>query len=167
MNYIDLVHNATDFPIDSQVIGIIIRVPIIGFDERELDQINNKCEKCERIAKPSEKFCSNCGGKNIETIESCIYTQIIPIPDLRKDMNVFGVKKYAPFNEEIEKEKYWNFIYKEYFVIESRNSFEPFIYNINLKQVNIDIELAKDIFKNIIKRHKAEVNFSVIGIHRG
>lgn len=157
-------------PVDAQVIGIIIVIPITGLEDRPVIATYKRCEKCERQS--DDEFCSKCGGKIIEvtnkikTFDDGYDTEEIPIPDVREEMAELGIKNHLTFGEGYDVEDMvWKFVFKSYAVIGDRKYFQPFLEKLDLNRINKDLNEAKEKFKKIIKKYNGKIVFGIAGAH--
>jgi len=165
MKYINPINYGS---IDSQTVGIIIVIPVTGTEEQPVVAKHNRCEKCERESQNYDKFCSFCGGKIVEVTEKLkcgngYVTESVPLPDVRKEMKELGIEYHLPFGEDLEDDSEWKFVFKCYETIGHRRHFCPFLKELNIKQIQTDLEEAKEKFKKILKKYKGKVVFGIAG----
>lgn len=171
MNYINPINVGS---VDSQTVGIIIIIPVTGTEEQPLIARYDRCEVCECPARNFEKFCSHCGGKIVEVTDKIKFftdkikfctkyeTENIPLPDVRKEMAELGIESHLPFGEDRD-EGSWKFVFKCYETIGHRSHFYPFLKELNIKQIQADLEEAKEKFKNILDKYNGKVVFGIAG----
>lgn len=166
-------------PIDAQVVGIIILIPVVGMQEQPVIETYKQCQKCEvRPHNDWDEFCSKCGGPVVSVTgkvkllgghKNQYVTEDIPLPDVRAEMKELGIERFhLPFDEDGEvgyADFVWKFVYKEYETIGHRSHFVPFITELNIKQISDDLEEAKEKFKKILKKYKGKVVFGIAGEH--
>jgi len=163
MNY----HNSINYgSVDSQTVGIIVVIPVTGTEEHPVIATYNRCESCERQARNYEKFCSHCGGKIVEVTDKVKFgnkyeMENVPLPDVRKEMAELGIEEHLP-REDCD-DGAWKFVFKCYETIGHRSHFCPFLEELDIKQIQADLEEAKDKFKNILKKHNGKVVFGIAG----
>lgn len=171
--------------VDSQVVGILVVIPVTGSKKEPLVATFKKCEKCEGIQNGYGEFCSFCGGKYIEVTESPkrsggrrTYTdepevamQIVPLPDVRAEMKELGIDNHVTFGDDvfyedaIEDDCNWIFVVKEYLTIADRDFFQPFLEELDLQQIQNDLTEAKEKFKDVIAKYNGKVVFGLTGEH--
>jgi hypothetical protein len=164
MNFINSINYES---VDAQTIGIIIVIPVIGVEEQPVIATYNRCEKCEREARHYDKFCSICGGQIVEVTDKIkthdgYTTEDVPIPDVRKEMAELGIENHLPFDEDLEG-MVWKFVFKCYATIGNSNYFTPFLEELDLKQIQNDLDEAKEKFKTVIEKYNGKVVFGIAG----
>lgn len=159
--------------VNSQVIGIIVTIPITGYENQQVVVKHFRCESCE--FRPEfgqyEKFCSRCGNKIIYITEKlkrfankeCTeYSMVkVPLPDIRSEMCEIGLKEHLPFDD--DNLDCWKFVYKEYLTICNRDYFIPFVEKLNLKNIVTDLKEAKEKLKTILEKYNGNVFFGIAG----
>jgi hypothetical protein len=164
MNYLNSINDGS---VDSQTVGIIIVIPVTGTEEQPLIARYERCEGCERPARNFEKFCSHCGGKIVEVTDKIKFgnkyeTENVPLPDVRKEMEELGIESHLPFGEDRDEDS-WKFVFKCYETIGHRSHFCPFLHELDIKQIQADLEEAKEKFKEILKKYNGKVVFGIAG----
>jgi hypothetical protein len=159
--------------IDAQTVGIIVVIPVAGTEDQPVIATYNRCEKCEKQSKNYDNFCSHCGGKIIEVTEKIKHgngyeteyeTEVVPLPDVRKEMAELGIKHHLPFGEDFEENSVvWKFVFKAYATIGHQSYFRPFLEELDIKQIQDDLEEAKEKFKNILEKYNGKVVFGIAG----
>lgn len=141
-------------------------IPVTGVEERPVIATYNKCEKCERPWN-YEKFCSFCGGKIIEVTDKIklsrdrYTTEDVPLPDVRQEMKDLGIEDHLPFEE--DDRMVWKFVFKCYTTIGNDNHHQPFLEELDIKQIQSDIKEAKEKFKDVLEKHNGKVVFGIAG----
>lgn len=174
MQYHDTINKES---VDTQVVGILVVIPVTGSEMKPIMITHSRCEKCEREQHRYGEFCSHCGGKIIEVTENLkqfrgeIAQQPVPIPDVRSEMKELGIESHVPFREDfsnvIEYGIEWVFVAKEYVVIGDGDYFKPFLEELNLQQIQEDLMEAKEKFKDVIQKYNGRVVFGITGDHTG
>lgn len=172
MQYHDTINTES---VDTQVVGILVIIPVTDSEMKPIVVTHSRCEKCEREKYGYGEFCSHCGGKIIEVTENLkqfsgeIAQQSVPIPDARNEMRELGIESHVPFREDfadvIEDGIEWVFVAKEYTAIGDRGYFEPFLEELNLQQIQEDLAEAKEKFKDVIQKYNGKVVFGITGEH--
>lgn len=147
--------------VDSQVLGILVLVPITSIDSERIKKTSLACSNCHK--RSYSKFCPECGGKIIETECEGSYIEVKPLPDVRQEMEELGIVNHLPFSEEIEEGDYWRFLVKEYETIGHRSFFEPFHKEYDINLIKSDLDEAKEKFKTILDKYNGEVIFGLAG----
>ena len=157
-------------PVDAQVIGIIVVIPITGLEDQPVIKTYKRCEKCEVLSNDYNKFCPRCSGKIVEVTDKIktfggnYQTENVPLPDVREEMAALGVKNHLPFGEDYDEDRMvWKFVFKEYATIGHRRYFQPFLEELDLKQIQDDLNEAKEKFKEIIEKYNAKIVFGIAG----
>jgi hypothetical protein len=164
--------------VDSQVLGILVVIPVTGSKKEPLMATFKKCDKCGRLQNwGSELFCSTCGGKFIEVTEfpknyrGDNQEQTVPIPDVRAEMKELGIENHVTFGEDsisedfIEDDCNWIFVIKEYLALGNQDYFQPFLKELDLQQIQNDLAEAKEKFKEITAKYNGKVVFGLTGDH--
>lgn len=162
--------------IDSQILGILVIIPVTGTKEEPLIATFKKCDKCGRLQNGYGEFCSHCGGKYIEVTESPKnyrgdnQKQVVPVPDVRAEMKELGINNHVTFGKDLKDafikcDCNWVFIVKEYITLGDDNYFRPFIKEFNLLQIQNDLVEAKEKFKDVITKYNGKVVFGLTGEH--
>jgi hypothetical protein len=174
MQYYDVISTVN---VDSQVLGILVVIPVTGSKKEPLMATFNKCDKCGRLQNGYGEFCSHCGGKYIEVTESPKnyrgdnQEQTVPIPDVRAEMKELGIENHVTFGEDsigegfIEDDCNWVFIVKEYITLGDYNYYRPFVKEFDLQQIQNDLAEAKEKFKDITAKYNGKVVFGLTGEH--
>jgi hypothetical protein len=165
MQYHDTINTVS---VDSQTIGILVIIPVTGTEEQPIIATYKKCEKCKIESRQYENFCSHCGGKIIEVTEQPKnQVQEIPLPDVRNEMKELGIEIHSPFREDFGDGDGadWVFVIKGYTTLGHRSDFEPFIKELDIQQIQNDLIIAKDKFKDIITKYNGKVVFGIVGEH--
>ena len=167
MNYLNSINYGS---VDAQVIGIIIIIPVTDIEEQPVIAKYNKCDKCEIQSRNYDKFCSHCGGKIIEVTEKVkrgnnnYETEDVPIPDVRKEIADLGIEKHLPFGGDYDLEDMvWKFVFKSYATIGDTNHLNPFLDELDIKQIQDDLNEAKEKFKSVIEKYNGKVVFGIAG----
>lgn len=171
MQYHDLINTES---VDSQVVGILVVIPVTNSEMKPIVVTHERCEKCKREQHGYGEFCSHCGGKIIEVTENLkqfrdeIAQQSVPIPDVRNEMKELGIESHVPFREDFKDIKdgiEWVFVAKEYATIGDRNYFKPFLDELDLLQIQEDLAEAKEKFKEVIQKYNGRVVFGITEDH--
>jgi len=167
MNYINSINYSS---VDSQTVGIIIVIPVTGIEAQPIIAKYDRCEKCERQANNYEKFCPTCGGKIVEVTDKLkrfgnYETEDVPLPDVRKEMTDLGIEYHLPFNEncDIEDNMVWKFVFKSYMTLGDQDYYRPFLEEFDLKQIQNDLDEAKEKFKTVLDKYNGKVVFGIGG----
>lgn len=163
MQYHDIVNQQG---VDAQVLGILVVVPVTGFETKPQIITHKRCENCEKES-THDNFCSHCGGKIVEVTEprksyGQVCTQQVPVPDVRQEMSALGIDEHLPFDEYYEDDDcQWVFVYKNYKTIGHRSDFQVFLDEFNITDIKDDIERAQTKFEDVIKKYNGRVVFGL------
>jgi hypothetical protein len=157
--------------VDSQVIGILVIVPVVGIKNEPIIETYNRCSTCERQPVHYAKFCSICGGQIVEVTDKIKYynsfvSQNIPLPDVRKEMADLGIEDHLPFSEDedtSDENFVWKFVFKSYAALGHRTDYMSYLQKLDIEQISSDLEEAKEKFKSIIEKHDAKIVFGIAG----
>lgn len=163
--------------VDSQILGILVVIPVTGSKTEPIIATFEKCDKCGRLQQGYGEFCSSCGGKFIEVTESPmnyrgdIEEQNVPVPDIRAEMKELGIDNHVTFGEDsigkdfVEDDCNWVFIVKEYKTLGDDTYFRPFLEELDVQQIQNDLAEAKEKFKDVITKYNGKVVFGLTGDH--
>lgn len=168
-----------DENVDSQVVGIIVTIPMTGVKKEPIIITHKVCEKCDR-EEVYGNFCKHCGGKIVEKTEPWKYgnetrEQEVPQPDVREEMKALGMEYHLPMEisryQKTSKSKAvytdtWKFVYKSYALLGHRSHYRSFVEKLDLAQIQKDLEEAKQKLKPVLKKYKgSQVIFGIAGQH--
>ena len=143
--------------IDSQVIGILLVVPIT-IKEKTITKTELGCDcRAVHCIGGINKYCSIC-GKEFENKERQSI-KLLPEPDLRSELG----DNYQPVDLDCDDDDKMVFILKEYITIGDRSHFSTFVKELNISTISSDLDSYIKKYKTLCKKHEAKIIFGVTG----